>query len=100
MEKPIRRRVYVSGMVQGVSFRAYTRLMAREHGATGWVRNLSDGRVEAVIEGQRDVVEWVVSSIRKGSPFSQVSKVTVHEEAFTGEFSDFDISYGHRDYWL
>ncbi len=60
---PIRRRVLISGMVQGVFFRAYTRDVATSAGVTGWVRNLPDGRVEAVFEGEPDD-DW--SSMRAG----------------------------------
>lgn len=90
---PIRRRVIVSGMVQGVNFRAYTRARARQAQTRGWVRNLPDGRVEAVIEGEAENVAVVVDWCRKGPPFSRVDHVKVYEEHPTGEFTDFDISY-------
>ncbi|MBI4962320.1 MAG: acylphosphatase [Desulfomonile tiedjei] len=89
----IRRRVVISGRVQGVNFRYYTRSMARQVGAGGWVRNLSDGSVEAVIEGGPDVVEAVISWCRTGPPAGRVDDLKVYEEPPTGEFADFDIKY-------
>lgn len=95
----VRRRILISGMVQGVAFRYYTRAKARQAGATGWVRNLPDGRVEALIEGTPEVVADVIAWCRKGPPASRVDHVTVHEEPATGEFSDFDISYTGGRFW-
>ena len=89
----IRRRVVISGRVQGVNFRYYTRSMARQVGAVGWVRNLPDGNVEAVIEGVPEVVEEVISWCRNGPPSGRVDNVLVQEESPTGEFADFDIKY-------
>lgn len=60
MAERTRARVLVSGTVQGVYFRATTRETAREHGVDGWVRNLEDGRVEAVFEGPEEAVEALV----------------------------------------
>lgn len=58
--------VFVSGRVQGVGFRFFTETAARNLGLTGWVRNLSDGRVEAVIEGPSDKVAALLDQMRKG----------------------------------
>jgi acylphosphatase len=91
----IRRRVLISGMVQGVWFRAYTRDAARNAGVTGWVRNLPDGRVEAVFQGTSEQVSQVIDWCRKGSPGSWVKDVEVHEESPGTEFSSFEIMY-HR----
>ncbi len=69
--------VFVSGHVQGVYFRATTRDRARDQGVDGWVRNLDDGRVEAVFEGPRDAVESMVKFCHEGSPAARVDDVTV-----------------------
>jgi acylphosphatase len=89
----IRRRVLISGRVQGVNFRYYTRAAAREAGVYGWVRNLPDGRVEAVFEGDSENVESVVAWCHRGSPHGRVEDVLVHEEGWKGEFADFDVRY-------
>jgi acylphosphatase len=67
-------------MVQGVFFRQATAEEARRLGVAGWVRNRPDGRVEAVFEGPRDVVDQIVSWCRKGTPWSNVERVEVTAE--------------------
>jgi len=83
--------VYISGLVQGVFFRAATRRAAAELDLTGWVRNMEDGRVEAVIEGEDESVDQMIAWCRKGPPASRVDDVKVSKEHFTGGFSDFSI---------
>jgi acylphosphatase len=80
-------------MVQGVFFRAYTRDVAMSTGVTGWVRNLPDGRVEAVFEGEPDRVTTVVDWCYRGSPGSRVERVEVIHEEPRGEYDDFRIAY-------
>jgi acylphosphatase len=88
-----RARVLVSGKVQGVFFRSRTRDAAVRLGLAGWVANLPDGRVEAVLEGSRDSVEKAVEFLRKGPPGSGVSGVEVEWKPFRGEFSTFEVRY-------
>ncbi|PSP80449.1 acylphosphatase [Halobacteriales archaeon QS_1_68_20] len=79
--------VFVSGRVQGVYYRANTRDTARERGVDGWVRNLDDGRVEAVFEGPRDAVESMVEWCHEGSPAARVEDVEAEygePEGYTG----------------
>lgn len=85
--------VFISGKVQGVWFRAYTEAEAKKLGIKGWVRNLPDGRVEAVFEGENDAVDKMIAWCHKGSPYSQVENVEVIEEPYQGEFIDFKIRY-------
>ncbi len=73
----MRARVRVEGFVQGVFFRDSTRQRARELGLTGWVRNLPDGCVEAVFEGEEPAVEAAVAFVREGPPHAQVRHVEV-----------------------
>ena len=80
-----RAHVYVSGTVQGVYFRATTREEARERGVEGWVRNLEDGRVEAVFEGERADVESMVEFCHEGSEAARVEDVDVTNEDPEGE---------------
>ena len=77
MTNRIRAHVFVSGRVQGVFFRATTRDTAREHGVDGWVKNLADGRVEAVFEGPEDAVEAMVEFCHEGSSQARVEDVEV-----------------------
>ena len=76
----VRYRVLVTGLVQGVNFRAACRRMAWQHGVTGWVRNLDDGRVEAVFEGPASDVEHLVDWARHGPRLAMVSDITVQAE--------------------
>ncbi|WP_435124982.1 acylphosphatase [Halobaculum sp. D14] len=80
----VRAHVNVSGKVQGVFYRANTRDTAREHGVDGWVKNLDDGRVEAVFEGPRSDVETMIEWCHTGSPAASVSDVDVEYGEPTG----------------
>jgi acylphosphatase len=86
----IRRRVVVHGYVQGVFFRDSTRERARAHGVVGWVRNRSDGAVEAVLEGPADAVERVLRFLETGPPRARVENVQVNEEEPQG-LSGFEV---------
>ncbi len=90
----LRAHVIVHGSVQGVWFRASTREEALRLSVTGWVRNLSDGSVEAVFEGAKKSVEEIVAWCHRGPSGAEVSKVDIAWEKFRGEFSQFDIRYG------
>lgn len=81
----IRRRVRVTGRVQGVFYRDSCRRQARRLGVAGWVSNRPDGSVEAVFEGETDVVEQLIAWARRGSPQSRVDDVEVSEEDPEGE---------------
>ena len=83
--------VYVSGRVQGVFFRAETADLARALNVTGWVRNLSDGGVEALFEGEKENVEKLVDFCRRGPPGAYVRNLDVKWEAWKGELQDFRI---------
>lgn len=85
MSNRMRAHVYVTGTVQGVYFRATTRDRARELGVDGWVRNLDDGRVEAVFEGPEEDVEAIVGFCREGSDAAHVEDVEVSYGAPEGE---------------
>ncbi len=87
----IRVHLLISGRVQGVFYRASTRKEARSRGLTGWVRNLPDGRVEAVVEGPPDPVEALIAWCHRGPTFARVDSVDVRRSEPTGEFEDFDV---------
>lgn len=76
----VRAHVFVSGRVQGVFYRANTRDTAREIGVDGWVRNLEDGRVEAVFEGPEHHIDEMVDWCHEGSPSARVEGVEVEYE--------------------
>ena len=80
MSDRTRARVFVSGRVQGVYYRANTRDAARARDVDGWVRNLADGRVEAVFEGSEAAVEEMIEWCHTGSPAATVHDVDVSYE--------------------
>ena len=80
----VRKRVLVSGQVQGVFYRDNCRRVAGQQGVAGWVRNLPDGRVEAVFEGEPQNVDRMVAWARRGPARATVTSVDVHEEPFEG----------------
>lgn len=85
--------VFISGRVQGVFFRAYTRETAMTLNLTGWVRNLYDGSVEAVFEGDDTNVQSMLEWCKKGPPHAVVRHVDASEEPYKGDFRDFRITY-------
>lgn len=75
--KPTTVRLQISGLVQGVCFRHYTRETALENGVSGWVRNCSDGTVEALLQGDEAAVNRVIHWCQAGPPAARVDKVEV-----------------------
>ncbi|MBU6997637.1 MAG: acylphosphatase [Theionarchaea archaeon] len=88
-----RAHLFISGRVQGVFFRSNTRKKALELGLGGWVRNLNDGRVEAVFEGEESAIEKVIDWCHQGPTHASVDDVEVHWEEFRDEFKTFSIRY-------
>jgi acylphosphatase len=86
-------RFEVQGRVQGVFFRASTREQARLLNVTGWVRNLANGNVEVLAEGERELVQNLAAWCQKGPPGAVVANVHVKEEIYTGEWDSFHIRY-------
>jgi acylphosphatase len=84
---------YISGRVQGVFFRAEAQRAAKGFNLTGWVRNIADGRVEAVFEGEDENVDEMLKWCHIGPPAARVEDVLTEEEPYTGEFRDFSIKY-------
>ncbi len=88
-----RAHVLVNGTVQGVLFRSETKQNAESNGVKGWVRNLPDGRVEAVFEGEEENVKGLVEFCRRGPRGAMVTAIDLSWEAYTGVFRDFRIKY-------
>jgi acylphosphatase len=93
MTEAVEAHVVVSGRVQGVWFRGATVRIAREAGARGWVRNLPDRRVEAVVQGDRAAVEAVVGFMRTGPPGAAVTGIEVSWRPPGEMLHGFDIRY-------
>jgi acylphosphatase len=83
----------VSGRVHGVFFRAYVESRAGALNLTGYVRNLSDGRVEVRVEGEREQLEKLVHYLEVGPPTARVNKVVTRWEKYRGLFIDFRVRY-------
>jgi len=89
----VRVHVIVSGVVQGIGFRASVRNEASMAGVNGYVRNLSDGRVEAVFEGERTDVQNMIEYCEHGPSGAEVDDVEVKKEEFRNEFGSFSVRY-------
>jgi acylphosphatase len=87
----VRVHCFVSGKVQGVSFRSYIYKVAERMKLTGWVKNLPDERVEIIAEGEEVDIEKFLELARKGPLLSEVRYVEVKKEKYTGELSVFHI---------
>lgn len=87
----IARRFVISGRVQGVGFRWFARDVAVREGVTGYVRNLPDGRVEALVEGDAESVTRVERRLRQGPPGARVQTVSTITEEPGGAYDDFSI---------
>lgn len=92
-----RAHIFVSGRVQGVFFRDHTQRWASSLNLTGWVKNIRDGRVEALAEGDKEKIEELIIRLKEGPPSAQVDRVDVNWEDHKGEFKDFRITY--PDFW-
>ena len=85
--------VVIEGKVQGVFFRANMQRVARSLDLAGWVRNLPDGRVEAVVEGAENNMAAMLDWCRQGPPYAAVRQVKITEEPYSGDYRDFSIRY-------
>ncbi|HXG14407.1 MAG TPA: acylphosphatase [Candidatus Nitrosotenuis sp.] len=85
--------LFISGKVQGVFFRQAMKVAAKKNHVTGWVKNLKDGRVEAVIEGEDLNVSNVVEWCHAGPANARVEDVVIKNEKFKDEFTKFDVLY-------
>jgi len=86
-------RLIVTGKVQGVFFRQSLKVMAKKNDIFGWVRNLQDGRVEAVLEGDVEKINTLIEWTHVGPANSRVEGVDIQNENFIAEFSKFSVLY-------
>ena len=86
-------RLFVTGKVQGVFFRQTLKVMAKKNDVFGWVKNLQDGRVEAVLEGEGEKIDRLIEWAHGGPANARVEDVEIRNEKFTDEFSKFDVLY-------
>ena len=93
VEEKIRAHIHVSGRVQGVYYRETCKKKSNKLGVTGWIKNLKDGRVEAIFEGDESKVRKMVDWARGGSIWASVNALDVVWEDYKKEFLDFEIRY-------
>ena len=82
----------ISGMVQGVGFRYFAYQKGQRLGLTGWVRNLPDGRVQVLAEGEESVLEEFIAELKAGPNFSRVQDIEINWSEPTGQFSSFEVT--------
>ncbi len=90
----IRAHIFITGIIQGVFFRSHARSQAGMRHVTGWIRNLTDGRVEAVMEGEKDDVESLIEACRQGPPGARVDDIEISWEKPVHKYKEFEIRTG------
>ena len=85
--------IFVTGRVQGVFFRQSTRVMAIKNNVNGWVRNLDDGRVEIVAQGETQDIDNLAHWCKTGPANSRVDQFELSEENISDEFENFEVRY-------
>jgi len=85
--------IFVSGRVQGVFFRSAAKHYADRYNVKGWIRNLPEGRVEAVFEGEKEDIEKMIEFCKHGPSSARVTTLELTSENYTGEFDSFKMRY-------
>lgn len=85
--------IKVHGKVQGVGYRFYATRVARRLGLKGWIRNLRDGTVDAVVEGEPDAIDEWIEEIREGPRYAEVTRIDQEKKPFSGSFGEFDVRF-------
>ncbi|MDO8503964.1 MAG: acylphosphatase [bacterium] len=91
MVKLVRAHIFIDGCVQRVSFRAWTLRQAQGLQFVGWVKNLEDGRIEIIAEGEKKKVNQLIGLVKKGPKLAKVEHIDVSWEEGTGEFEEFSV---------
>ncbi|MCZ6680754.1 MAG: acylphosphatase [Candidatus Poribacteria bacterium] len=89
----MQRHILISGRVQGIGFRYFTKQNAMQLGIHGYAKNLPDGTVEVVAEGDNATLDQFMTILRKGPPAAKVDDVKVEARPFSGEYTTFEIRY-------
>ena len=85
--------ILVTGKVQGVFFRQATKVVATKNNVTGWVKNLENGQVEILIEGDDKNVKSVIDWCHNGPANSRVDEIKIEQQEFSGRYSNFEVLY-------
>ena len=89
----VRLHICITGKVQGVFFRSAASIEAQKLNVKGWVRNLKNGRVEAIFEGEKENIKKLVEFCKKGPPKAIVNNIKISRKTYVGEFKTFEIKY-------
>ncbi len=89
----MKKHIFISGRVQGVGFRHFTKTHARSLGVKGWVRNLQDGRVEAIFQGDEQLVNQLIEKCKRGPRSAYVQSIEVDEEKEEDAFTEFKVRF-------
>ncbi len=89
----MKKHIFITGRVQGVGFRHFTRKNAENLGVTGWVKNLSDGRVEAVFQGSEEQIEELIQRCKKGPVASYVQNIEVEKDSGEEDYKNFSVEF-------
>lgn len=85
--------IKIHGKVQGVGYRFFATRVARRLGLKGWIRNLRDGTVDAVVEGEPEAIDEWLEEIREGPRYAEVTKIDQEKKTYLGKFGDFDVRF-------
>ncbi|RAK11157.1 acylphosphatase [Halanaerobium saccharolyticum] len=88
----VQKHIYISGRVQGVGFRAFIREQAAVLDIKGWAKNLTDGRVEVVIQGQKNNIKQMILKLKEGPSFARVDDFEINDEK-VDNYKDFEIRF-------
>ena len=89
----MKKHIFISGRGQGVGVRHFTRTHAESLGVNGWVKNLSDGRVEAVFEGDEEPVQKLIDQCKEGPASAYVKDIEIQEVKKEGPFGEFSVRF-------
>jgi len=87
------RHIRIHGKVQGVGYRFYATRVARRLGLKGWIQNLRDGSVEALIEGEPEAIDEWIDDVREGPRYAEVTKIDQEVREYSGKLGDFDVKF-------
>jgi acylphosphatase len=87
------RHLRIHGKVQGVGYRFFATRVARRMGLKGWIQNMRDGAVEALVEGEKQAIDDWIEELREGPRFAEVTKIEQESRDFTGSLPDFDVKF-------
>jgi acylphosphatase len=87
------RQLRIHGKVQGVGFRFFATRVARRLGLKGWIQNLRDGSVQAIVEGEADAINEWIEEIREGPRYAEITRVDQEKKDYSGQYGDFDVKF-------